>query len=243
MADEKPKDANGDDASPYKPEPRPPTSDLVTALIAEFGSKDRALEKIAAERWNDRERVRVAEAETKDLRAKLPKGSRVLSEDEGKEYDAYKALSLAPADVKKLQTRATELEAKETERAESELWAEAATIAEFTKPGALAKLGKLEGFRVEVRDEKEDGTPVRRAYAVTGVGDKAERTPLGEYIESNHADFLPALTAGDEKPNAAPTVAAPKYPAQSPRGAAPAPKVKTQEQLMEAKRASGMYTV
>ena len=232
-----------DDDSPYKRDERPPASELVQKLIAEYGSADAALHAVAKERWTDRERVRVAEGNLEHLKGKVAKG-RLLSSDEAKELDSYKALNLAPDAVKQLQTRTAELEAKEAERTEEERWTTAAALAEFTKPKRLRKLAELEGFKVDVTDEQEDGQSVRRAYAIVGEGDKVERVPLASFIEERFPDDVVALRTSDEKAGTvatAPTSNAPKYPAQQPKAAAPQSKIKTTEQLKEEKRASGMY--
>jgi len=252
MADSKPTEPKAEpDESPYRPEQRPPTSDLVQQLVSEYGSADAALRTVAKERWTDRERVRIAEKERDDIKKRLEK-SRLLTDDEAKEFDALKALKLTPAAITALQTENESLKAKDAERQRQDTIAEAAGLVEYTKPSVLAGLAKMNGFRVEIRDEKDGDEKVRRAYAVTGDGADAEASPLGEFVESNFGDFIPALTAGaDDKPSKtngtngshASNVGAPKYPAQSPRGQAPAPKQKTVDQIKEEKRLTGAYSV
>lgn len=229
-----------DPATPPAPTPpkahdRRDVDDVVTELVGKYGGERAALRVLADQQLDYRR-------EKRELTGRLPKdGERVLTAAEAKEWDAFTALGKKAKDVT---TALAERDALATENAgikAERVTAEAAQIAGY-KPSVLAKLAKTEGFRVEVRDEKDGDATKRAAFAVVGDGEDAKATPLTEYAAASLADFLPALAAEPNGSGPAPRATGAPIPPQPPRGTAPAPKQTTIEQLKESKRATGAYS-
>ena len=219
-----------------KPHDRRDVDVVVSELVPKYGNERAALRVLADQQLDYRKDIR-------DLKSKLPKeGAVVLSPEDAKEFEAFRALGKKPKEIAALVTEHASLSTENADLKAEKVTAEAAALLEY-KPSVLAKLAKTEGFRTEVRDEQDaDGDPIRVPYAVVGEGDEAKATPLSEFASSALSDFLPSLTAstnGHGGKSTAPPAPAP-VPAQPPRGTAPAPKHDLAAIIAE-KRATGAY--
>lgn len=203
---------------PNAPAAQPPAASsakkqLVNALIREHGSANAALYKIASENKDLRQKNAALRGEEVD-------GLVMLKGDDAKRWQAFQSLQLEPAAITTALAEATALKQQNTALSQSLTEAkqerardEAAAMMGY-KPSVLAALEKSQGFRVEVRDAKnEKGETSRVAYAVTGEKDKEEAKPLAEYAASALSDFLPALSpsGGTTAPAGSP------YPATPPK--------------------------
>jgi hypothetical protein len=141
----------------------------------------RLLEK-QADNSQLREQRRTLRQEVTDLKSKAaPEGTRVLSTDEAKAYDAYAALG-KPDDLRKAIDLNGEATAKLARLEREQLLGKAASAAGFKS----AVLQRLAGdLPIEIRDV--DGKPAAFVKDATG------ETPLTEYATTAWADFLPAL--------------------------------------------------
>lgn len=156
-------------------------------VLEQFG-KDavRLAEKLAdvqSDNYRLREERRTLKTQVQEATGKVPaEGTRVLTADEAKTYDAYVALG-KPADIKtSLDTKGTAEQELTTLKREKQI--RAAAEAAGYKPAVLERLAA--DLSIEVRTVK-DGAPL-----VIVVKDGQE-TALADYAKDNWADFLPAL--------------------------------------------------
>lgn len=234
MPDEPKKDDKVDD-SPDRPtrhkRDRKEVSDVVDRLVGKYGNERAALAVLADESIDYRETLR-------ELKAKAPgEGAVVLSADDAKQWEAFRALGKPAKDIATALTERDTLAAENVEHRATVTATKAAKAIGSDKPTVLAKILKAEGYRLEVKEEK-DGDEVKEvAYAVTGEGDAAEHTELAALLTTTLADYRNVLLT--EQPQKSAT--GPQYPPQALRGTAPAPKDKTFEQLKQEKAATGAY--
>lgn len=187
-----------------------------------------------------------------DLRAKLreaegrtavPDGGKVLTAEESKAWEEYQAMG-KPEEVKaKVEERDT-LRQEVDQRKEQDRAAEAARLAGF-KPTVLADLIQAKGLEMELKDTTvtEDGNT--KTVKVPHVRPKGQEStafsPLQEYVQTNLADYLPALQAneaggqgGASGGNGGPGPVVTPYPAQQ-GGGKPA-KSGVLDEFMEGKK-------
>lgn len=128
--------------------------------------------------------------EVSTLKGKVPAdGSVILAADKAALLTAYEALG-EPGQVKTALEQAagaltelSSLKRLETIRAAAE--------AHGYKANALGKLPSLASAVITIKDEKENGKPIRRAYVT--VDDKDIALPA--YIEQHDPELLPALSS------------------------------------------------
>lgn len=229
--DEKPKETPAE-YTPPRANDRKDVNAVVQRLVTKYGSADAALAVLADENLDWRR-------DNEQLRAKVPEGAKVLTGKDAAAYDAWLALGKSPKEISDviaqnatLSTENTDLRAEKTSR-------DAAKAIGSDKPAVLAKILKAEGYRLEVKDEK-DGDEVKQvAYAVKGEGDTVESTELSALLAGTLSDYRPALLTEQPTTNTRPTAA---LPSQPPKGTAPAPKDRSVDQIKEEKRATGAYS-
>lgn len=119
----------------------------------------------------------------------VPQGSRVLSAEEAKDYDAYVALG-KPDEVKKGLEEGATAKTSVAERAKADAVDAAATAAGFKKT-VLGDRLKADGLTdPTVREVERGGKKVQVAYVKDAQGAEHE---LGEYAKKNWGDYLVAL--------------------------------------------------
>lgn len=194
-------------------------------LLAKYSGDPRAIADLhARERERKDDEIRRLKRQIRQEREKrAPEGAVVLTGDDAKAWEAYRALGTPDEVTAKLgeATTATErLAALEREVATSKV-----ASAVGYKPSVLADLAKSKGFAVELRQETVDGKPQEVPYAITSDG---QAVKLTDYVSQNLADYLPALTSGtstgggqQQRTTPAAGTAGPRYPSQAGGSSAP----------------------
>lgn len=196
-------------------------SALLLAGLARRGEGDPAPSNTGAptmteEEWQSRNETKYAKANLAELikkvttlerqnetlkESQVPKGARVLSEAEAKDYEAYVALG-KPADVKKQVEDGARAQASLGERETGDRAREAAEAAGFKQKVLLDRAGADKLEILPVRDVERDGKTVKVAYVKDSTGAEHEVT---EYAKKHWGDYLPALTAGSSTSSTAST--------------------------------------
>jgi hypothetical protein len=155
------------------------------------GSSKAYIAKLEKENFNyRRDRANLRE-ENAALKAKVPAdGAVVLSADDAKAWEAYKALG-KPDDLKN-SAKLSQTDAADLARfRKAEVAEKAGEIAKF-KPSLLGRLISADGLTLEFGTEKKDGKDVP---IVSVKGADGKLTPLADYAENHWGDALPALQA------------------------------------------------
>jgi hypothetical protein len=178
----------GDDPPEGKVKP----SDILARYGQTAESALRMAEKLAESEnanYHLRDKNRTLRSERDDLKSKTPgDGTRVLSADEAKAFDAYLALGKPPAEIKQALEASGEATAKLT-KLERDAQIRDAALAHGYSPAALGKLPSLANAALLLKDETIDDKMVKRAY-VTADG---KETALDAYIQQHDPEFLPSL--------------------------------------------------
>lgn len=152
------------------------------------GDLSAALMTVVQENFRYREERRDLKAEL--AKVKIPDGHKVLTADEVKELDAYRALG-KPDEVKVKLDKSVELEQKVSASDRAVVLNEAASLAGF-KPTVLHGLAKDLAVSIKDVTVTEDGKPVAKKVAYVKDGDSPE-IPLTDFATQKWADYLPAL--------------------------------------------------
>jgi hypothetical protein len=163
----------------------------------------------------------------------------ILTKDEAEEFEAYKALGKID-EIKVTLSRSAELQGQLEQRDKESTYRDAATALGWSAE-ALAEVAQAKSLTIEIHEVEKDGTTSGVPFAVTGEGEAATKTELGEYVESNLAVFLPALQvkpADTDQPKPQPK----PWVEQKPGGKAPETAV-TPEQIAARKRRSNTYSI
>jgi hypothetical protein len=196
-----PPPAGGGGGPAAKPERS--VSQVVGSLIQRHGSAETALGVLAGENRDYRRRHQADQQAIAALQGKAPAaGSVVLSPEEAKKWEAYKALG-EPDAVRATVEKVGTLETTLAEKARGELIAEAAGLVapgQQWKPSVLQDIVQVKGLHVEMRDTTEKDakgvdTTVKRPHVRLANDEKAPLVPLAKWVADNAADYLPALTA------------------------------------------------
>lgn len=214
----------------------------IRSALADLKSGDSSTVDATLTHLIERQQDRIAElsSELDTVRGKLPaEDAVVLTADEAKTLEAYRALGKPEEITKKIES-GDEAAKKLADRESSESWEKAATAHGY-KPTVLGPLAKKDGLAVvemkTVQPEEGDALEV----AIVRQGEKGESTRLDDYAKEHWSDFLPALTAedGSDESGAQPTGTGRKtpYPRQQARGGGK--KSLTLEERKKAKVAAG----
>lgn len=146
--------------------------------------------------------------ERRTLREEIAKfkapGTVVLSADDAKEFEGFKALGKKAADLKKELDGVPELRAKVADHDRRAIAEEAAPLVGYNA-AALRELITDKRLEISFRDDTKEGKPVRIPLVKVAGDDKAQPIPLTEYATKNLTAYIPALTA---KPSTASTQSA-----------------------------------
>jgi hypothetical protein len=191
LLDPKGGEGNGDGSSSGEAPAKPDLTSQAQNLIAKHGGDVGAVVHLMHENYRERE-------EARSLKKLVPPpGSRVLTADEAKAWDAYLKFG-QPADIEAAFNERNQYKAESDGFRKAELIREAATFAGY-KPSVLATVVKADGLDLEIeRDDK--GVPKK----VT-VRDGDKTVPLGEFAEARWQDHLPALKADSARPPGTPS--------------------------------------
>jgi hypothetical protein len=204
--------SNGGDASRSRRHGTPERggSRRLDAVLAQVSELQRSL--ATRSEGNDRERVLLDEnfklrrrnarlLDELESGGGIPDGSHVLNADEFAEFEAYRALNVKPDALKTVVEEHKTLSAEKTQREGERVYRDAAVALDVANPKALVRLLKSEGLDVKmvptrIRDEETGrNITVDLPQCRKRGDDKAAYRPLDEYIESELADFIPALNA------------------------------------------------
>jgi phage terminase large subunit len=140
--------------------------------------------------------------EIRELKKKVPgEGSVVLTGDDAKAWDAFKAFNQKPEDVKKAIDRVAELENENRELASMENLRE---IADIGLEGSKLKLSVLKDQLakfpeavISFKTEKDaDGKEAKVAYVKKT--EKDSETKFADFAKADLADYLPSLKVSNE---------------------------------------------
>lgn len=161
---------------------------------------DSQVQRLMTENFEYREKNRVMRAELDAAKGRIPaEGAVVLTGDDVKLFNDFKALNLKPAEVTTLQTEFKALQGEVTTAKRKDSIATAAH-AEGYDPTVLGTLIGDQELVVKPVTEDVDGKnqAVDRAFIRTkGADNTVTETRLSEHIEKNHAKFIPSLTVGE----------------------------------------------
>lgn len=162
--------------------------------IARLG---RELDRNETRRFVLRDARRKLQTEIDDLKSKAPgDGTRVLTLEEAKVYDAYVALGKPPAEIKQALEASDQATAKLTKLERDGQIRDAASAHGYSA-SALGKLPSLANAVLVLKDETVDEKPIMRAYVTAADG---KETALDAYIQQHDPEFLPSLTAQSAPP-------------------------------------------
>lgn len=168
-------------------------SEQVTTMLARNGNN---AERTIATLINDNRRTRDKLRETKDRAEKLEaqvKGATILTGDDAKEYKAFKDLKLPPAEIKTRIEKATTLEATQAKNDRAAILKTAAEALGYN-PDVFTDLVESKGLHVELRDGMVNEKPVKLPYIRPAADDKAPLLLAKDYVGTNLAGYVPALT-------------------------------------------------
>ena len=197
-----------------------------------------------------REQRRELRAEVEALKKQIPgEGAVVLTGADAAAWEAVKALPVKPGELAGVIEERDALKATIAQRDREKLHHDAAEALGW-KPTVLTKLAATEGLHIEMKEaevEEKDSTgktvKVKKPvpHVRPAADEKAALVPLASFAEEQLGDFLPALRAEAARGGGtAANGSGVQYPEQRGRGTAPGGL--SEEQLLAAKRRSGIYS-
>lgn len=200
-------------------------------LTAEHGNAESALRALAY-KLNDVERENADyRRRIKDLKGKVPEGSVVLTGDDLKAFEAYKALGTAE-DVETRLKAATEVQDKLKGYEKQEQFTQAAQAAKMNST-ALAKLYGDHTLVVEGSGENA------KVFVSVKDGETESKVALDEHVKEHYPEFEASLYEQDAP---APSNGS-RFIVQSPARRAASDGKLTQEQIKSRKAARGDYKI
>lgn len=188
--------------SPYRdddPAGRSGPSAIAQGFLTRYGTLEAALQALADENFQYRERHRKDKEQIEGLELELPEeGAVVLTGDDAKAWTAFQELKLKPEEVKAAIAKRDELQKKVETSEREKLYAEAAQAVGY-KPSVLSDLAESKQLHVEMRDVsvEENGQTVTRKvpHVRPRAEEKAQLVPLAQHVEQHLKDYLPSLKA------------------------------------------------
>lgn len=168
-------------------------TEQVQTMLARNGNN---AERTIATLINDNRRTRDKLRETKEKAERLEagqKGATILTGDDAKEYKAFKDLKLPAADIKARIEKATTLEASQAKTDRAAVLKTAAEALGFNAE-VFTDLVESKGLHVELRDGMVNDKPVKLPYIRPAADDKAPLLLAKDYVGTNLAGYVPALT-------------------------------------------------
>jgi hypothetical protein len=189
------------------PDPMAGFRALLKEATASGGTLTDRETKLLRENYRARERLRVANealAKAQAEGAKVPKDAVVLSKEDAETFTAFKALNVAPADIKtKLAERETLAAEKASRDGEKILDAVAEEMG--LNPRAFKRLVVAEGLTVTVKtvkvEDEDSGKMVEEQVPVVrkrGAKDTDEPEELAAVLERDFAEDLDTLVASGD---------------------------------------------
>lgn len=182
---------------------RPATQQEITAVVdrilaSQGNDARRALGQLADENLAYRRQRKALRQQVEQLTARLPKeGAVVLTGDDAKAWEAYKALG-KPEELKKKVDRSAELETKLADRDRQTVIDEAAGAVQYNKD-VLGEEIRRRDLHLEMREVTEtvNGQTVKKKvpHVRPAKDEKATLEPLTTYAERDMKPYLVALKA------------------------------------------------
>lgn len=199
LLDPEPVGGGGVTDPPAPPVSKPDLKKTADDLVAKHGTANEAVHVLLGEAYKLRDSNR-------ELKKQLPAdGSIVLTADEGKALNAYKALG-KPEEIATNLTAGTAAVAKVAAFLREKIHHKAAELCKFV-PAVLGTLAEKDGLELVIGTGKDKAGKDVETASVKGEGEKT--TPLAEYAEAHWKPFLPALKV-------APAATAPSTPRHVP---------------------------
>lgn len=169
------------------------------------GSKDASARE--QELLHDNFKLRRKNAELNDLNEELEslvpeEGSAIISAEDKKELDEFRALKLKPADITKQGEELVKLQGEAKQRENESVYADAAEALGYANVAAVSKALKREGLHIEMKTVKRDDPDnpgrkisVEEPHVRKANDEKAPLELLSDYIDRELSDFIPAFEA------------------------------------------------
>jgi hypothetical protein len=165
------------------------------ARLAKHTDATQLAQQLFTENFTLREDKRKLNARLEAAQGKVPAdGALVLTADEAKAWNAIKELNLSPDEIKSKLQSSSESEKELSSLKRKDLMREVAET-EGYKASVLSTLLAAD-IPVEVKEIDKDGKKLKAAFVKVNGADIA----LSDYVQTNHADFLPALRV-EQKPD------------------------------------------
>jgi hypothetical protein len=185
---------NTDPANPggggTPPAPADPSAAFTRLLEKHNQDGVRLASTLFDDNWKQREEIR-------QLKARIPEGSVVLTGDEVKDWNAFKALNVEMKDVKTALKELPDLKKQNAELASMENYRE---LAEIGLDGKKLKVSVLKDllskfpdaqFRFVTEKAQDGKTDVRKAYIKPAAD--GQETDFAAFTAQNLTDYLPSL--------------------------------------------------
>lgn len=196
------------DPAPATPAAPSKVTGIVDRYIARYGNAESALRALAEENFALQATTDGHASALAEMRKQIPAaGSVVLTGDDAKTYQAFKALNLAPD---KLTAALTERDALKgtVASAERAVHARAAAVAAGLDPDAFIDHVGLKGLVIEMRDvsvtEKGKAVTKKLPFVRPGSDEKALFVAASEYVAKLPAHEQRALAATAAAPTGTP---------------------------------------
>lgn len=166
---------------------------IITSAIARHGNEKAAIGALAKQNFKLRRTRDELQTRVTELEGKAPKeGATVLSGDDVKEWEAFKALGKKASEVASAITKGEEATARLAGLEWEQGARKAASAAGITNADAFLLLPGVRDLTFEVRTEKEDGKDVER---VLYKGKEGEAKTLSREAIEGRADWKPLAPA------------------------------------------------
>lgn len=167
----------------------------VAQIIARNGNNpQQAITQLINDNRRTRDKLRVVKSELDAVTKKLPAADAVvLTGDDKKAYDAFKALNLKPEELKTRVDLAAKLEGDKQTGERNEALKKAAEALGYPNQQLFVELVNDKKIHVEMRDGIVEGKPVKLPYMRPSADEKAPLILAKDYVATNLAGYVPAL--------------------------------------------------
>jgi hypothetical protein len=160
--------------------------------LAKHTDATQLAQQLFTENYTLREEKRKLNTKVEQLQGKVPAdGSIVLSGDDAKAWQTVKELNLTPDEIKAKLQSSSETERELASLKRTELMRQVAD-AEGYKATVLSDILPADAA-VEVKDHEKDGKKTKRGFIKIKENGADRELLLSDYLETNKADYLPAL--------------------------------------------------
>lgn len=168
----------------------------VTTMLARNGNDtQRTIAQLITDNRKTRDRLRDTRAELETLKAKAPAADAVvLTGEDKKTYEAFRALNLKPEDAKKRIDLAAKLESDQATATRNVALKETAKSLGYNEQ-VFVDLVNDKKLHVELRDGVVEGKAVKLPYIRPSADANAPLVLAKDFVAQQLAGYVPALTA------------------------------------------------